>query len=221
MKEMFRSFRIFTGNYTIKNTLQMLGVFTAIFGAMSLLSAVPVNEDSFAAGFFSGFLPGFSMFVPMTGGFLINAIYMYNLPITPGYKYLHSLPDSAKAYREAIMIGNLYALVMMFAALGMHSVVHVLCDLSITPIYSAAVTLLAIGCINFLGNFKNQIVRTFIMVPLFVGSGFVFGFSAALEEDGKALPDFVLWIALGAAIAVYIGGLVFSLAVCEKKWRRG
>ncbi len=220
MKEMFRSFSIFTGAYTIKNTAQILLTFFAIFGAMSLLSAIPVQEGSFAAGFFTSFIPGFSMFVPMCGAFLLNALYNYNLPQMQGFKYLHSIPDSAEKFRQAIVAANIVALVIMLIAIAINSLLFYGFEIGTTPLFAAFVSLLAIGITNLLGSTKKQWLRFVAMMPLFVGAGFAFGFSAAMQEKGEALPDFVLWIAFGVALVVYIAGLINTFAVCKKKWRR-
>ena len=220
MKEMFRSFRIFTGKFTLKNTAQLLLTFFAIFAAMSLLSAIPVQEDSFAAGFFTSFIPGFSMFVPMCGAFLLHALYSYNLPQTPGFKYLHSIPDSAQKFRQAISAANIAALAIMLVAVVINSLLFYGFEIGTTPLFAAFVSLLAIGITNLLGSTKKQWLRFVAMMPLFVGAGFAFGFSAAMQEKGEALPDFVLWIAFGVALVVYIAGLIYTFIVSEKKWRR-
>lgn len=219
MKQMFRSFRIFTGAYTIKNTAQILLTFFAIFGAMSLLSAIPVQEDSFAAGFFASFIPGFSMFVPMCGAFLLNALYTYNLPQTQGFKYFHSIPDSAPIYKQAIAAANIVALAIMLIAIVINSLLFYGFEIGTTPLFAAFVSLLAIGITNLLGSTKKQWLRFVAMMPLFVCAGFLFGFSAAIQEDGKSLPDFVLWILLGVSLVVYIAGLIYTFSVSEKKWR--
>ena len=217
---MFRSFRIFTGAYTLKNTAQLLLTFFAIFGAMSLLSAIPAEEGSFTAGFFSSFIPGFSMFVPMGGAFLLNALYSYNLPQMQGFKYLHSIPDDSRIFRQAIVTANIVAILIMLIAVGINSLLFYGMEIGTSPLFASFVSLLAIGVTNLLGSTKKQWLRFVAMMPLFVGAGFAFGFSAALQEKGESLPDFVLWIACGVSLVVYIAGLIYTLTVTEKKWRR-
>lgn len=220
MKEMFRSFRIFTGNYTIKNVLQMILVFCAIFGAMSLLSMVEVPEKSFAAGFFASFLPAFSMFIPLSGGLMLNAIYSYNMQITPGYKYLHSIPCGKKGYVQAILAGNIVAFLVMLLAIGLQILLFSIFGLGASPIFSAVISLLAIGLINLLGNTKRQWLRMVLLMPVFILAGVLFGYSAALSENGERFPDIILWIALGVSAAVYLIGLIYTLATSARKWRR-
>lgn len=220
MKEMFRSFRIFTGNYTIKNVLQLILVFCAIFGAMSLVNMIEVPEDSFAAGFFASFVPAFSMFIPLSGGFMLNAIYSYNMQITPGYKYLHSIPSSKKSYVQAILAGNLAAFLVMLLAMGLQILLFSIFQIGASPIFSAVISLLAIGIINLLGNTKRQWLRMVLLMPVFILAGGLFGYSAAMIEDGERIPDIILWIALGVSAAVYIIGLIYTLTSSAKKWRR-
>jgi len=217
---MFRSFRIFTGAYTLKNTAQLLLTFFAIFAAMSLLSAVPVKEDSFAAGFFTSFIPGFSMFVPMCGAFLLNALYSYNLPQMQGFKYLHSIPDDNKAFRQAIAAANIVALGILLITIVINTLLFYGFEIGTSPLFAVFISLLAIGVTNLLGCTKKQWLRFVAMMPLLVGAGFAFGFSAALQENGKSLPDYVLWIACGISIVVYFAGLIYTLNKTEKKWRR-
>ncbi|MBQ8170357.1 MAG: hypothetical protein IJZ95_00050 [Oscillospiraceae bacterium] len=220
MKDMLRSFRIFTGNYTLKTVFQMLLAFVAVFAAITLLSLIPVEDESFAEGFLTAFLPAFSLFLPLCGVFLLNAIYSYNNPITPGFKYFHSLPDSDTAYAQAIAAANLFTLIIMVLGVTGHYIYSVFAPFPLSPMISAALALLTTGITNFIGNVKNQWVRIFSVMPIFCLAGFASGFSSAMLEDGERIPDTVIWISLGVAIAVYVAGLVYALATCKKKWRR-
>ncbi len=219
MREMFRSFRIFTGGFTIKNVLQSGLAFVVVFGAMSLLSLIEVPEESFMAGFFASFIPAFGMFVPLLGAFLINAVYMYNLPITAGYKYFHSMRDGEKRYVQAILAANIIALIVMIVAVALHFGAFALIGKGVTPTYSAAIAMIAIGLLNLIGNTQRQWLRFVLMMPLFMLAGGFFGYSAAMAEDGERIPDIVMWIALAVAAAVYAAGLIYTLAVSAKKWR--
>lgn len=219
MKEMFRSFRIFTGGFTIKNVLQTAVVFVVVFGAMSLLSLLEVPEGSFMAGFFASFIPAFGMFIPLLGAFLLNAIYLYNAPASQGYKYFHSMRDGAKRYVQAILAANIIALIVMIVAVALHFGAFALIGKGVSPIYSAVIAMTAIGLINLLGNTQHQWLRFVLMMPLFVLAGAFFGYFAAIAEDGESIPDIVMWIAMGVAIAVYIAGLIYTTAVSAKKWR--
>ncbi len=219
MKEMFRSFRIFTGNYSIKNAIQAGITFVVIFGAISLLSLIDAPEDSFLEGFVAAFLPAFGMFVPMLGAFLLNAVYMYNLPITPGYKYFHSMRDGEKRYVQAILGANAVALIIMIVAVAIQFGAFALIGSGASPTYSVVLAMMAIGLFNLIGNTRRQWLRMVLMMPLFVVAGGFFGYTAALAEDGERIPDIVMWIAMAAAAVVYIVGLIYTMATSAKKWR--
>ena len=220
MKEMFRSFRIFTGGFTIKNVLQTGAVFVVVFGTMSLLSLIEVPEESFMAGFFASFIPAFGMFIPLLGAFLLNAIYLYNVPITQGYKYFHSMRDGEKRYVQAILAANLVALVVLIIAVALQFGVFALIGKGVTPTFSAVITMIAIGIINLIGNTRRQWLRFVAIMPLCVIAGGIFGYSTALAEDGEHIPDIIIWIAMGVAVAIYVIGLVYTIATSAKKWRR-
>ncbi len=217
---MLRSFRIFTGGFTIKNILQTAAAFVVVFGVMSLLSLVEVPEDSFMAGFFASFIPAFGMFIPLLGAFLLNAIYNYNSPVTQGYKYFHSMCDGEKRYVGAILAANLVALVVLIIAVALQFGVFALIGKDIQPTASAAIAMIGIGVINLVGNTRRLWLRFVAIMPIFVIAGFTFGYSAALIEDGESIPNSVIWIAMGVAVVVYAAGLIYTLAVSAKKWRR-
>lgn len=220
MKDMFRSFRIFTARYTITVMLQTALIMLVIFTVAGGLSFIGVADDSFAAGFLHGFLPAFVMVMPISGSFMLNAIYSYNLPINPGYKYMHSIKDSGKKYVQAIMAGNLISLGIIFISVIMLSVLSMLLETLLSPIYGVVLGLFVMGMINLTGNIRNQWVRIFSIMPLFLVVGFLSGFNSAAEEDGEHLPEIVLWIGLAVAIVIFVVGIVYSLCTSEKKWRR-
>lgn len=207
MKEMFRSFRIFTGGYTIKNILQMAAVFVVIFSGMSLLSLIEVPDDSFMAGFFTSFIPAFGMFAPMLGVFLVNAVYMYNQPMTQGYKYFHSMRDGEKRYVQAVLAANIVALIVMIVAVALQFGVSALIGKGAPPVYSVIIAMVATGCINLAGNTRRQWLRFVLMMPIFALAGGVYGYSAALAEDGNRIPDYIIWVAMAVAVVVYSVGL--------------
>ncbi len=220
MKKMFGSLRIFMGNYSFLTVLEMTAGFFVVFGIFALLSAIEFPPESFAAGFFSSFAPAITMFVPLLGSFMLNTIYTYNNPIVPGFKYLHSIPDSDKHYVRAIVVGNIVAAVVMVIAALVQMLISTLLGVQIaSPLISVVVVVLALGLVNLSGNSKKSWVRTVLLMPVFIVAGMTFGYSAALAEDGERIPAIVLWIALAVAAVVYIAGLIYTLKVSAKKWR--
>ena len=58
-----------------------------------------------------------------------------------------------------------------------------------------------------------------MIMPIFMGVGFLTGYMSSAEEDGEILPDTVLIIAVIVSALVYIAGLVFTLIRCKASWR--
>ena len=228
MKKYIRSFRIFTAQYTIKTTLQMLAAFAgayAVIGIMGVASSVfaESDPDSFFAGFVSSFIPGCTIMIPLMGVFILNAMYSYNMPINPGYKYLHSVADSAGHFRRAIIMSNVLAVVMGgIGTLINWGLTAWLGDLILSPIASLAVCFGGIGLTNFTGYIKSSAARLISIMPMCALVGFAVGFTSAAEAEddgGLVISDTAFLITLAVAAAIGVAGFIFSMAICEKKWR--
>ncbi len=226
MKQVLRSLRLFTAQYTITSLLQVLAIvggaylFIGImsFGALNVLEESP---DSFLAGFFTSFLPGMTIMVPLMGVFLLNAMYSYNMPTTPGYKYLHSISDSEKHFRRAIIGSNIAAVLMGLLAV---LVTWLMCkwvgELFLSPIATLAISFAGIGIVNFTGFIKGQFARLISIMPMCAVVGFMVGFTSVSEEGEEAIFDEkIMYIVLVVAAAVAVAGFIFSMIKCEKKWR--
>ena len=226
MKQYIRSLRLFTAQYTITTMLQLLAVFAVSYAVIGIMGAgssffAESNPDSFFAGFVSSFVPGCTIMIPLFGVFLLNAIYSYNMPITPGYKYLHSVADSAKHFKRAIIATNVIAIVIgVLGSLINWALTIWIGDLILSPIASLAVCLGGIGLANFTGYLKSTAARLISIMPMCAVVGFVVGFTAAAEEDGElGISDNAFLIVLAVTAVIAVAGFVFSMLVCEKKWR--
>lgn len=226
MKQILRSLRLFTAQYTITSLLQVLAIFGGVyliigmmgFGALNVLEDSP---DSFLAGFFTSFLPGMTIMVPLMGVFLLNAMYSYNMPTTPGYKYLHSVNNSAKHFRRAIIGSNIAAVLMGLLAV---LVTWLMCkwvgELFLSPIATLAISFAGIGIVNFTGFIKGQFARLISIMPMCAVVGFMVGFTSVAEDETNAFDDEkIMYIVLVVAAAVAVAGFIFSMIKCEKKWR--
>ncbi len=227
MKDMFRSLKIFSGQTMKSYGLVILGVIVG-YAVFALIATIDLPPESFADGFISGFAPSVCMFIPIVGAFMLNAIYSYNMQITQGRKYLRSVPDSARHYRNAVAAVNIVALIILFSAVTVNVVVNIFAETTASPTISAAMGLLCLGLINLVGNSKLKSLRFFVIMPAFLLCGFMVGFTAGASEDAQTdseavqllqTIDLTAKIALAAAIAVYVAGLIVSLSICEKKWR--
>ncbi len=220
MKEMLRSFRIFTAQYTLKVMLQTVLIMLGIYAVVSGLSFISFDGSDFGEGFLMGFLPSFSMVIPICGSFMLNAIYSYNMQINPGYKYMHSIKDSGKKYVQAIIVGNMLSLVILGIAMFIIWTMTTFLDVALPPALSAVLAFAVLSMINFTGNAKKQWIRILAIMPLFVLVGFFSGFSSAAEHDNNPIPEFVVWICLAVAVVAFIASLIYTIKTSEKKWRR-
>lgn len=226
MKQVLRSLRLFTAQYTITSMLQILAIFGGVylvigmmgFGALNVLEDSP---DSFIAGFFTSFIPGMTVMVPLMGVFLLNAMYSYNMPTTPGYKYLHSVSDSSKHFRRALIASNVMAVLLGFMAMLITWLMSKwVGELMLSPIATLAICFAGIGIVNFTGFLKRQLARLISIMPMCCVVGFMVGFTSVAEEDDNVfINENIMYIILAVAVVVAIAGFIFSMAKCEKKWR--
>ncbi len=228
MKKILRSMRIFTAQYTITSLLQIMAAFGMAYIIIALLgfgamSAAEASPDSFIAGFLTSFIPGFTIMLPLMGVFLLNAMYSYNTPMTPGYKYLHSIADSAKHFKNTIIATNILAAVMgLFSLVVVWLLVLGLKGFELSPLGTLAIAFGGIALVNFTGYLKNQWARLISIMSMCAITGFVIGFTAAAEEDGEkisAITDNVMLIAVIVCFVAAVASFIFSMKKCEKKWR--
>ncbi len=228
MKKALSSLRIFTAQYTITSLLQIMAGFLIAFASVSLLGIgamviTEADEESFVAGFLSSFIPGMTIMFPLMGVFLLNAMYSYNMITTPGYKYLHSIADSARHFRNSLIVSNIMAVILGFLSLLVVWLIGtVLTDMPVSPLGTLAISFGGIAIVNFTGYLKNQWARLVSILPMCGIAGFVVGFNAAAEEDGEAvlaISDNVMLIVVAVCIVLAIAGFIFSMMKCEKKWR--
>ncbi len=224
MKKILNSMRIFTAQYTVTTMLQVLGIFMVGYVAITLIAVIfggleAISDDSFFAGFLSGFIPGFTVIIPAAGAFLLAGIYNCNMPITPGYKYFHGIHDSENHFRRALIGANIISLFMGALGTLINYIASFFVEDMYSPMLSVGVCLLATGIMNFSGHCKNTTLRFILMMPIFMGVGFFVGFSSAAEEDGDKIPMEILYIAVAIVAVIYIAGLIFTLTKCKKYWR--
>lgn len=221
MKQLFHSLRIFTATYTIKMSLQILGMFIGSYVIIALVALLAagvenISPDSFASGFLTGFVPGMAMFVPAIGAVLLNAVYTYNYPTTPGYKYFHYLHDSAEHFRRAVIAGNIVSLAVGALGTLVTFILGFFMEGIFSPLVAAEVSLIATGLINFSGLAKNAAVRFGIIMGVCLATGFFMGFTSAAEES---FDNTALFVTLIAAVVICAAGLTYSMLMCRKKWR--
>lgn len=229
MKEYIRSFRTLAAYSTVKNCVILLAVCFVVFSA-STASLVLLEENGIAWAFMSGFAPMMSILIPISSITLLQNIFNCNNQMFWGYKYFHSISDSAAKFRRAIMVGNVIALVT--TALNW-AVVSIFSQLAVSSgvesfynsmnIFAPWLALIMIAVVNFTGFLKSALARLLFILPACAAGGFIGGFSAGYEDADPAeysVNGTVAAVALAVGAAVAAGGIVFSALNAEKQWNK-
>lgn len=225
MRKYIKSLRLFTANCTIKNMLYMLLaiVLIAALGFVVMLLEFQNSPDDFIQGFFTGFMPTIMLVLPVVGLFLLNSVYSCALPSNHGYKYFKSVCGGAAEFKRAIISANVMALII--AGVGVAACAAVNCYYQLMSFtVPSAFAFLALALVNFVGYARNIYARLFTIMPIFIISGFINGFSAGSAADGEDVASFlntpVMYVILAVSALAYVGSLIYSQLVCEKKWGR-
>ncbi|MGN1422078.1 MAG: hypothetical protein ACI4XA_01755 [Oscillospiraceae bacterium] len=219
MKEYISSFRIFAVGITKRAAITLVA-FAAVQAACNLI-VLFVGRESSLGDFLRGFTPMMSLLAPICGVMVVNTIFSFNHPITTGYKYFHSLSDSAAKFRRAVIVGNVLSLliVVLFSVVGV--ALGNIADLGGIQYLMPAFDICMIGLVNFMGYLKSMTARVLAVIPMCMAGGFVGGF---LSDEKMSGTDFLAANGTAVAViyavsaAVLVGGLIFSAALAEKKW---
>lgn len=213
MREYIRDFRMFTGRSALLTTL--CGTLAAAGGFLIFLTIWTYTENEALKDFCEGFIPMFSMIVPIIGYVPCNMVFSYNRAATPGYKYFHSLPDSARSFRRALLMGSIYTLPIMLVWAGA------------MWLWSPAVSMFMLfmdltlkGAQNIFGHARNTLMMFLPVMVIIFSMGFLMGFTSG-EDDSFLSADMrtALPLALAGA-AVFVVGTVYSAVIAESKWKR-
>ena len=212
---MISSYRLFTEKKQLKKNIIVFAVLLVVTAAFGIINKN--FELGGLNGFISGFVPIFVMcLLPSLSIVTLSIVYNANCPDQPGgYKYFHSIPNSARHFQKAVVFGNIFSLCVVF---GDCAILAVFFD---DALYVTAIMLAGLGILNFTAYLKNVIFR--ILPLVIVGSivGFFVGIAGSAEEDGETL-DFTeyIGIVLIVAAAVYIAGTVYSIARAKSAWNK-
>lgn len=219
MKEYIRSFRIFAAGLT-KKTLLFLVIFGLVLAACNLLSLL-LGRESSAGEFLRGFTPMIGLMAPICGMMIVNTIFSFNHPMTPGYKYFHSISDSAAKFRRAVVTGNVITLIIVALCSALSIFLGNIADLGGIQYLMPAICVGMIGLVNFTGFFKSMTSRFLSVLPMCMAGGFVGGF---MSDDEMSGSDFLAANGLAVAViyavcaAVLVGGMIYSTVCAERKW---
>lgn len=214
MREYIRDFRLFAGKTVLITAMWSELVTIVLFAA--LLTAHTLTGSETIKGFCEGFIPMFCTLIPIIGYIPCNAMFNYNRAVNPGYKYFHSLPDSPRRFRRALIASSVLSLAILLIWAG------------VLWLWSPTVSLFVIfmglslkGGQNIFGHAKSIMGMFVPMMAIIFAMGFLMGFTAPDSESLFYMkPDVILYSAAAAGAAVFIVGTVYSAAVAEKKWTR-
>lgn len=221
MKDMIKSFRLFTASSTIKASIATMAAIIAIFFVIAILPITLAEKSDFWRGFASSFLPMSCTFASVMGIGIMNTVFSYNIPTTPGYKYFHSLSDGGKKFRQALIASNVIACIIVLAGAIISAVLGIVADISQLFVFTAIVGFVGLGMANFTGFSGNVWVRMLGIMPICFLAGGVTGFLCGDSENGGELPQISLPVAaviIAVCLAVYVSGLIYMLCNAEKKW---
>ncbi|MDE7192690.1 MAG: hypothetical protein K2O14_01860 [Oscillospiraceae bacterium] len=213
MREYVRDFRMFIGRTAMLTTL--CGILAAAVGFLIFLAVWTYTGNEAVKGFCEGFIPMWSMLVPILGYVPCNMVFNYNRAVTPGYKYFHSLPDSARSFRRAVLMGSIYPLpitlvwaVMLWLCSPALSLLMLFMDLTLK------------GAQNFFGHARSVWMMFIPMMVIVTSMGFIMGFTSSDDDSFLNMdPKIAMPLALAGA-AVFVLGTVYSTIVAESKWKR-
>lgn len=219
MKELLRSYKIFTAQKMMKQYLKGIIIMLAEALAITVIEVLFSGSLNFLSGFIFGAV---IVVTPMIGSFILNSIYSYNMPITAGYRYFHSISDSTAHFRRAIIAGNLFGLGIIALA-GVSSLIidMFVIHQQILLVSGASLGLLMLGGANFMGYVRSNVVRVLMIAPLCALGGFCMGFldsSSEGEEEILGVPPVVQIAVIAISAAVFAAGFIYTLKVCGKKW---
>ena len=225
MKKYVNAFRVFFGKCNMTGMASFLitmAVMIAIVGALEYFTS-----GDFTEGMTAGMSIMLAAVVPLTGMLFLNALYSYANPATPGHKYFLSMPDSAEQFRRAVIAANVFALalgaVLSAVLYGVFSLLRA--DVGVS-IFGQVIFFADLGICNFTGYMRNVAVRIIIICGSMGLTGFTAGFFSAGDEDEISFTEifskfpWLIGAMLGTAVLLFVGGLVYSIAMSRKRWVR-
>lgn len=226
MKKYVSAFRIFFGRCNFSSMAAFLGVMGAMVVIVGVLEILASGGD-FTSGMAAGMSIMLAGVVPCAGMIFINSLYTYANPATPGHKYFISLPDSAEQFRRAVIAANVFSMALGLVLLAVMYGVFTLLRLDASmSLFGLLLLLLEVGMCNFAGYIRNLGARVAVIVPVMCGTGFAAGFLSSDDDNAFSFgtlyeqKPWLVFILFGAALLLFAAGLVYSVAVCRRKWVR-
>lgn len=210
---MIRSYKMFVGKTMLREYGIFVGVLLAVTAAAGIVRKTVSIE--WLSGFIDGAVPFFvSIAAPVCSAVSLIGIYNTNVPSQPvGYKYFHSLENSAERFRSAVIFGNILSLAALvclsLAALVLFGAGDIAAEVFLA--------FFAAGAMNFLGYTRTIWSRIILMIMLGFAAGMFMGLRG--EDAPTDMLPFITVIGIVSA-AVYLGGLIFSIAKAKTAWEK-
>ncbi len=222
MKRYIQATRLFFGSRPEKGLLVFLAI-DAGFAALILISGLLGSGSG--RDFFSGMLQGMSVAVGLSGVTYLGALYNFNSPETPGYKYFSVIPDGGRQFRRAVVVANVLSIVI---GVVMTAILWAVCAVAGADASGVGLGVLllpfATGMMNFTGFIQRKAAKLAMLMSILMTGGFAGGFFAGMaeESEGSSLLELLsgnrLVIVLTVvSVLVFAGGLVFALVMAGRK----
>lgn len=135
-----------------------------------------------------------------------------NNPEVAGYKYYHALPNSAGHFGSSILFSELLGGAMTAAFVAV-TALFFRADLAMC---TAAVSLFAMGMVNFMGYTNSLWAK---MIPLCVAGGMGGAFFSDFVDGAELAESFTVFAVMTAvSAAVFTAGVVFAVVKARSAW---
>lgn len=208
---LIKSYRIFTGKGSIKCAVIAASANVLANVILGMINKNVINESF--NNFVDGVIPVISAFLlSFTGGMSVLGIFATNAPEKlAGFKYYHSLPNSARHFQNALILGN----IITFIATAVYMIPAILLfDLAMVC-YVVCFILLAMGFLNFFGLFNKR----WGYVVSFMILGFAMGFGGSYFEKSEIPVAVIPFIVIGTSV-IYLFGTLFAIFRSKSVWEK-
>ena len=208
---LIKSYRIFTGKGSIKCAVIAASANVLANVILGMINKNVINESF--NNFVDGVIPVISAFLwSFTGGMSVLEIFATNAPEKlAGFKYYHSLPNSARHFQNALILGN----IITFIATAVYMIPAILLfDLAMVC-YVVCFILLTMGFLNFFGLFNKR----WGYVVSFMILGFAMGFGGSYFEKSEIPVAVIPFIVIGTSV-IYLFGTLFAIFRSKSVWEK-
>lgn len=201
----FRSYLMFTGKSMSPNVVVFMMLALAMIIAAKIVSVCGGNPEAWDFMHFLGEIMWVTSIM-----YILRGVFNANLKSAPGYRFFHSLPDSAAHFKRAIITANIILIVgtAIFACLDFLLFGNII-------IMLVGLALFVLGWMNLFGAAKNF----FIYAIPFFAVGFSAGFMNAMAND-EDFPDEIKFVIFVVCVLVCVVGIAYSIINSKRLWEK-